>query len=61
MTVTTVGEDGTMPAYRHCRHCYGDCPGDCLLPGDSGACIHGRVKMPFPQRVRLWFYRLWRS
>jgi hypothetical protein len=25
---------------RHCRHCLGDCPGDCLL-GD-GQCIHGR-------------------
>jgi hypothetical protein len=24
---------------RHCRHCAGDCPGDCLL-GD-GQCIHG--------------------
>jgi EmrB/QacA subfamily drug resistance transporter len=24
---------------RHCRHCAGDCPGDCLL--DNGRCIHG--------------------
>jgi hypothetical protein len=24
---------------RHCRHCAGDCPGDCLLP--DGHCIHG--------------------
>ncbi|HEY0938302.1 MAG TPA: hypothetical protein VGD91_31720 [Trebonia sp.] len=24
---------------RHCRHCAGDCPGDCLL-GD-GQCSHG--------------------
>jgi hypothetical protein len=24
---------------RHCRHCLGDCPGDCLL--DDGQCIHG--------------------
>ena len=29
-----------MPAARHCRHCLGDCPGDCLI-GDSGQCIHG--------------------
>ena len=25
---------------RHCRHCAGDCPGDCLL-GESGRCLHG--------------------
>ena len=51
-----------MLPYRHCRHCYGDCPGDCLLPGDTGMCIHGRVRpLPFRQRVRLWLYRLWRS
>jgi hypothetical protein len=25
---------------RHCRHCAGACPGDCLV-GDSGLCIHG--------------------
>ena len=29
-----------MPQYRHCRHCLGDCPGNCLI-GDSGQCIHG--------------------
>ena len=29
-----------MPAAGHCRHCYGDCPGTCLLPGDTGLCIH---------------------
>jgi hypothetical protein len=29
-----------MPAARHCRHCYGDCPGTCLLPGTGGLCIH---------------------
>lgn len=29
-----------MPAPRHCRHCYGDCPGDCLIPGPEGLCIH---------------------
>jgi hypothetical protein len=30
-----------MTAVRHCRHCWGDCPGDCLL-GDAGMCIHNR-------------------
>jgi hypothetical protein len=29
-----------MPELRHCQHCLGDCPGDCLL-GNSGRCIHG--------------------
>lgn len=39
-----------MLAYPHCRHCYGDCPGDCLLPGDTGMCIHGRLRrLPFRQ------------
>jgi len=31
---------------RHCRHCYGDCGGGCLLPGDTGLCIHN----PVPRR-----------
>jgi hypothetical protein len=30
--------DAAQP--RHCRHCLGDCPGDCLLGDDW--CIHGR-------------------
>ncbi len=25
---------------RHCRHCYGNCLGGCLI-GQSGRCIHG--------------------
>jgi hypothetical protein len=29
-----------MPAVRHCRHCWGECPGDCLIPGAAGLCIH---------------------
>jgi hypothetical protein len=29
-----------MPLPRHCKHCLGDCPGDCLMPGDEGLCIH---------------------
>ena len=33
-----------MPLVRHCRHCLGDCPGDCLLPGDEGLCFHSPVR-----------------
>ncbi len=29
-----------MPPAAHCRHCYGACPGNCLLPGTEGLCIH---------------------
>ncbi len=29
-----------MPGASHCRHCYGNCPGTCLLPGGGGTCIH---------------------
>ena len=29
-----------MPPAAHCRHCYGACPGNCLLPGGQGLCIH---------------------
>ena len=36
-----------MPAVAHCRHCFGDCPGDCLLPGGGGLCIH----TPVPKRT----------
>jgi hypothetical protein len=47
---------------RHCRHCLGDCPGDCLL-GD-GQCIHGRNGKRPPQGTwqllltRRWWRRL---
>jgi len=34
-----------MPQYRHCRHCLGDCPGNCLI-GDSGRCLHGWNEKP---------------
>jgi len=55
-----------MPAARHCRHCLGDCPGDCLLPGGGGRCIH----QPLPRRTareqirligtrRFWRRLLW--
>ena len=34
-----------MAAVRHCRHCWGDCLGECLL-GDTGMCIHGWNSRP---------------
>ena len=38
---------------RHCRHCLGNCTGDCLLPGDTGLCIHN----PVPHRsLREWAF-----
>jgi hypothetical protein len=50
--------------FRHCRHCAGGCPGDCLL-GD-GQCIHGwNEKRPgqFTWQAlltrRLWDRVLW--
>jgi hypothetical protein len=45
-----------MAAYRHCKHCWGACDGGCLLPGDTGACIHS-VGPPFRQRVWLWLVK----
>ena len=52
-----------MPSARHCRHCLGDCPGDCLLPGDQGLCIH---KLAPRRSAREWLIavrtrRFWRS
>jgi len=52
-----------MPAARHCRHCLGDCPGNCLI-GDSGRCIHGwNAKRPRQFRWqqlanRKWWHRI---
>jgi hypothetical protein len=53
-----------MPT-RHCRHCWGDCAGDCLLPGPAGAaglCIHQpNPSLPWPVRFRLLTTRqFWR-
>jgi hypothetical protein len=37
-----------MTAVRHCGHCWGDCPGDCLLD-DTGMCIHNANTMMIRQ------------
>ena len=29
-----------MPRTLHCKHCWGNCRGTCLLPGGAGMCIH---------------------
>ena len=49
---------------RHCRHCAGNCPGDCLL--SDGQCIHGRNgerPLPFMWQLlvtrRFWHRVLW--
>jgi hypothetical protein len=51
---------------RHCRHCAGDCNGDCLIAGGDGQCIHGwngRRPRQLTWRVlltRQWWHRvLW--
>jgi len=51
-----------MPAAAHCRHCYGDCSGGCLLPGGEGRCIHKPVpKRPAGERLTLLgTKRFWR-
>jgi hypothetical protein len=53
-----------MPSVRHCRHCLGDCAGDCLLPGDQGLCIHRPVprrsarELLFSIRTRRFWHRV---
>ena len=51
-----------MPPAGHCRHCYGDCPGTCLLPGGGGLCIHKPAPTLTPgRRLALWrTRRFWR-
>jgi hypothetical protein len=51
-----------MSAAGHCRHCYGDCGGRCLLPGDGGRCIHKPTPTLTPgQWLALWrTRRFWR-
>jgi hypothetical protein len=40
-----------MAETRHCRHCPGDCGGDCLRAGGPGRCIHGWNERP-PRQFR---------
>ena len=46
-----------MPVTRHCRHCWGNCDGDCLLPGpagEAGLCIHNpNPRLPWRDRFLL--------
>jgi hypothetical protein len=37
---TIFGPGSQVSQTRHCKHCWGDCLGSCLLPGDEGLCIH---------------------
>jgi hypothetical protein len=52
-----------MPAPGHCRHCLGNCPGSCLLPGGEGLCIHQPTpKLTARQRLaRVRTRRFWHS
>lgn len=48
-----------MPETRHCRHCWGDCPGDCLAD-EPGICIHGwDGKRPRQFKWQLLLNRKW--
>ncbi len=40
-----------MTAVRHCRHCWGDCLGGCLLD-DTGLCIHNENSRMMRQQRR---------
>ena len=43
-----------MPAVSHCRHCWGPCSGECLIPGGAGLCIHKpSPRLTFRQRMLL--------
>jgi hypothetical protein len=56
-----------MPATRHCRHCLlADCNGECMLPGDTGLCIHRpvprqalRARIRLVATLRFWRRLLW--
>ncbi len=56
-------QGGDMPALGHCRHCLGNCPGSCLLPGGEGLCIHQPTpKLTARQRLaRVRTRRFWHS
>ena len=42
---------------RHCRHCWSDCGGNCLLP--DGTCIHGYNGNRPPIALRALLTRRW--
>jgi hypothetical protein len=43
-----------MLAVRHCRHCWGPCSGECLIPGRPDLCIHKpSPRLAFRQRMLL--------
>ena len=49
-----------LPTVRHCRHCLGDCGGDCLLPGNTGLCIHKPAqRLTWRERLLLLGNRRW--
>jgi len=57
-----------MTVVRHCRHCWGDCLGGCLLDDDTGTCIHNehtRMMRQIRARRRLlspaWLRMLFRG
>jgi len=58
-----IPEERRMPEVRHCRHCLGDCPGNCLI-GDTGRCMHGWSEKPPRQfrwqlvLTRKWWHRV---
>jgi hypothetical protein len=51
-----------MSPVSHCRHCLGDCAGDCLVD-DTGWCIHGGNRanrgLSWRLRVQLLGSRRW--
>jgi hypothetical protein len=48
-----------MTAVRHCRHCWGDCLGGCLLD-DTGLCIHNENSRMMRQlRTRRLLNPMW--
>jgi hypothetical protein len=52
-----------MAVPRHCRHCWGNCAGDCLIAGQEELCIHGWARKPPPlsRRLRLALWKLRRT
>jgi hypothetical protein len=50
-----------MTTIRHCRHCMGNCMGECLVD-DTGRCLHSsRIPggLPWRMRAQLVLSRRW--